>query len=127
MVWSIWPIFIIFSFIFINVIIKIDHYLYCSISYTFAFLFCISLSHFLKNISHFSFSFAYIYLSHSLLCISNFSFGIFNFSFTSHTINNLLLHTMYEGVSSGYVSILLNVCNLLSSSLLIAILLTSSV
>ena len=28
MIWKIWPIFIMFGFIFINVVIKVDHFLY---------------------------------------------------------------------------------------------------
>ena len=121
MIWSMWLIFIMFSFIFFNVIIKIDDS-YFSISYTFAFLFHIFQKHFTLF-----FFFAYISLSHSVICISNFSYKTSNFSFALHTINLLLSHTMTEVVPYGYVSILLNVCNTLSSSLVSVTLLTSFV
>ena len=131
-----WPIWIMFSFIFICVIIKI-YRLYVAkqlvffkhvFNFSFFFFtftyFCISLSHFaltyIKNISYFSFSFTYISLSHSLL-------SIFNVAFASHTFSISLSHTLNAIVPYGYVETLSNVCNLLSSSLLSAILLTSSV
>ena len=74
MMWNIWLIFIVFSFIFVNLVIKIDDF----------------------------------YIAKHLLSIS-------------------ISHTLKVFVPYEYVVTLSNVCNLLSSLLLSAILLTSSV
>ena len=114
------PNFVMFSFIFINVIVEIDHlYIFyvCVFALKFTYFF-ISLTHFVstyfKNILHVR----YISFSHSLL--SNVSFALRTFSISLlHNLNTLLLF--------GNVVILLNFCNLLLSLLLNAVLLFSGV
>ena len=118
-------------FIFICIIIKIYHLYVVKQQVFFNIFYFQILSHFsFVFFFHINFAFTFItcnfnfvFALHTLIC----PLSISNFSFALNTFEISLSHTLNGFAPYGYVVVLSNVCNLLSSLLVNTIFLTSSV
>ena len=118
-------------FIFISIIIKIYHLYVVKQQVFFNIFYFQILSHFSFVFFfhiHFAFTFIthnsnFVFALHTLIC----PLSISNFSFALNTFEISLSHTLNRFAPYGYVVVLSNVCNLLSSLLVNTIFLTSSV